>query len=129
MDVLDHLDLIGVGLNINVAARDMPKSLRHCGASLLIISGRAIDLNELLAVTAGRLHRVMSLRDEPPFSQMLREYDTHHALNGRRVSIANHDEAPITGSCEGVDRDGRLLVRTRSGLARVVAGHVVALQR
>src|SRR5437762_7116797 len=47
---LDHLDLIGLGLNVNVAAGDIPKPLRQRSTSLLIISGRTTDLNDSLAL-------------------------------------------------------------------------------
>jgi BirA family biotin operon repressor/biotin-[acetyl-CoA-carboxylase] ligase len=125
---LDSVDLIGLGMNVNIASRDLPASLRPRVTSLLMMTGRTFDLTELLATIAQDLLRVTSQRDEPPFAQLLREYDQHHALAGRRVSIPTVDgEPPVSGICEGLDREGRLLVRTRRGLERVVAGHVTAL--
>jgi BirA family biotin operon repressor/biotin-[acetyl-CoA-carboxylase] ligase len=122
---IDGVDLIGVGINVNLAARDVPTPLRSRVTSMMMIAGQKIDLNDLLEQVASNLHRIMSLRDEPPFAQLLREYAQHHALTGRRVSIAYHHEPPISGLCEGVDREGRLLVRTRKNLERIIAGHVV----
>jgi BirA family biotin operon repressor/biotin-[acetyl-CoA-carboxylase] ligase len=125
---LDNVDLIGLGMNVNISSREVPKYLRERVTSLLMMTGQTFDLTDSLATIAQDLLRVTSQRDEPPFSQMLREYDRHHALAGRRVSIPTVDgEAPVSGICEGLDREGRLLVRTRKGVERVVAGHVTAL--
>jgi biotin-(acetyl-CoA carboxylase) ligase len=69
---------------------------------------------------------MLTHQNERTFAQLLREYDQHHALIGRRVSVLSHSsEPPITGTCEGLDAMGRLLLRDRSRtLHHVIAGHV-----
>jgi biotin-(acetyl-CoA carboxylase) ligase len=73
-----------------------------------------------------RIYPVLSRRDEHPFPAVLREYDRHHALRGRRVSVTVHGDArPIRGTCQGLDGVGRLLVRDRARRQfHIVAGHV-----
>jgi BirA family biotin operon repressor/biotin-[acetyl-CoA-carboxylase] ligase len=125
---IDKADLIGVGLNVNVKMNDVPKHLRERVTSLNEISGRPIDPNTAIAAIAGRLHAMLSHRDDQNFRTVLREYDQHHALLGRRVTVTNSsDESPITGKCEGLDDTGRLLLRDRKTLHRVIAGHVQML--
>ena len=94
-------------------------------AVLLDISGVRFDMTALLADIARALYQSLSHRDEPPFAQMLRDYDRHHALVGRKVIITNVPGEPVlSGTVTGLDSMGRLLLRGKSGVARVIAGQV-----
>jgi BirA family biotin operon repressor/biotin-[acetyl-CoA-carboxylase] ligase len=118
-------DLIGVGMNLNVSDDDIPTALRERVTSLNAIAGRSIDPTEALITIAAQVHRMLSHRDEQSFREVLREYDQHHALLGRRVTVTNAPgEAPVTGKCEGLDETGRLLLRDRKTFHRVIAGQV-----
>jgi len=123
---LDSVDLIGIGLNVNRPARAIPKGLRDRTICLQQIApgGRPIDLTTTLVVLARQLHTTLIRRSETPFPALLREYDRHHALVGRVVTVRSPHEPAITGRCEGLDDAGRLLLRHRSRVHRVVAGHV-----
>jgi BirA family biotin operon repressor/biotin-[acetyl-CoA-carboxylase] ligase len=122
---VDGVDLIGLGLNVNVKTSQVPRKLRDRVTSLLEIAGISFDMTSLLAEIARSLHQNLSHRDEPPFAQMLREYDRHHALVGREVSIVNvPDGLPVKGIVAGLDSMGRLLLRHRTGTSRVIAGQV-----
>ena len=122
---LDRIDLIGLGLNVNVDGTDVPRALRERVTSLSDIAGIPFDMTALLIEIARALHENLSRPGEPPFSQMLREYDRHHALIGRPVSItAGNHEPTIKGMVIGLDSMGRLLVRGKSGVSRIIAGQV-----
>jgi biotin-(acetyl-CoA carboxylase) ligase len=119
--------MVGLGLNVNLdsALASVPPDLRERVTSLSELSGRDIDLTLALCTVASHLHRVISRRAEHPFEQVLREYDAHHALVGRTVSVRDGAEGvSVTGRCEGMDDMGRLLLRARSGLHRVISGQV-----
>jgi BirA family biotin operon repressor/biotin-[acetyl-CoA-carboxylase] ligase len=125
---VDKADLVGLGLNVNVSSREVPAELRDRVVSLAEAAGRDLDLTDVLVAIARQLHRTLAYRDEQSFAQLLRRYDEHHALIGRRVSIAAvPGEVPITGKCEGLDAMGRLLVRDRKAVRRVIAGEVKVL--
>lgn len=124
---LDKVDLIGLGLNVNINLRKVPKLLRERITSLQQITGSPINQSTALAVIARHLHQRLSHRNELSFDGVIREYDRHHALLHRRVTVFSPGtDPPITGMCEGLDRIGRLLVRDRQQLHRVLAGHVEA---
>src|SRR6185295_9050106 len=92
-------DLVGLGLNVNADTK-IPKSLRKQVASLSEISGKALDKTEVLVAVAQSLHRMISRRSEHPFAAVLRAYDRHHALIGRRITVAGVDgEPPVDGTC------------------------------
>ena len=73
-----------------------------------------------------RLHHLVTRRDEYPFAQLLRDYDASHSLIGRRVTVfgGGTDGAVVAGRVEGLDGTGRLLLRDRGTLHRVIAGQV-----
>jgi BirA family biotin operon repressor/biotin-[acetyl-CoA-carboxylase] ligase len=120
---VEKLDLIGVGLNVNVDAHRAPAALRDRITSLSAITCRDIDMTAALGALARHLRRLLTHADEHPFSLLLREYDTHHALVGKRVTVTAGDGA-VSGRCEGLDSQGRLLLRDRARLHRVLAGEV-----
>jgi len=119
-------DLIGLGLNVNVDPHKAPKALRNQITSLSTITGRPLDMTDVLVTIAKHLYPLIARRREHPFASILREYDKHHALRGRQVGVAVNGEEPslITGRCEGLDSVGRLLIRRGHTLHRVVAGQV-----
>jgi biotin-(acetyl-CoA carboxylase) ligase len=84
----------------------------------------ALDLSAILMTVARHLHTTLIRKSEMPFPTLLREYDRHHALVGRTVTVRSPNEPAITGKCEGLDNTGRLLLRNRRRMHRVIAGHV-----
>ena len=125
---VDKADLIGLGLNVNVDPSRAPRALQKRITSLSQIAGRPFDMTQVLGGVAQHVHRLLARRDELPFGQALRDYDRHHALVGRRVVVGGATgNGPISGRCEGLDSHGRLLLRNRKRLERVIAGEVQLL--
>jgi BirA family biotin operon repressor/biotin-[acetyl-CoA-carboxylase] ligase len=123
-------DLIGLGMNVNLNPDRAPAELQNHVTSLSAMAGRSLDVTSVLIHLAKGLHAMLSHRNERSFAQLLRQYDEHHALMGRRVTISSGaSEPPITGKCEGLDSMGRLLVRDRTALHHVIAGQVRLLNR
>lgn len=122
---VQRADLIGIGLNVNVAVADIPPPLRGRITSLSQITRTQHDKTDVLISIVRCLHAVLSRPHEHPFGSILREYDQHDCLRGRRVSVwINRDAQPIRGTCLGLDSHGRLLVRQRAKQLRIVAGQV-----
>ena len=120
-------DLVGLGLNVNLDRNDLPPPLRGQAVSLSEIAGAPVDLTLALSTVARHLYRLTSRRGEQPFADVLREYDANHALVGRDVTVVDGADTPaLTGRCEGLDEMGRLLLRSRGVLRRVISGTVVA---
>lgn len=121
-----NVDLIGIGLNINLDPAEVPPSLRGQVASLMSIGGRTYDLTSVLVIVASHLRGTLGRRHEQPVARYLAEYDRHHMLSGRRVSVvAQPGQKPLSGTCEGIDNIGRLLVRDRWQVHHLFAGHVL----
>jgi BirA family biotin operon repressor/biotin-[acetyl-CoA-carboxylase] ligase len=125
---VSNVDLVGIGLNVNVDPAEAPKDLRKQITSLSCIGGKSFDMTEVLLTIARHLRHNVRRRMEIPFQSFVREYSQHDALSGRRVTISSGgDEPPLTGRCEGIDNTGRLLVRRRGKIHGIVAGMVEIL--
>jgi len=118
-------DLVGLGLNINPDPRT-PRNLRDRIISLAEIAGTdLLDKTEVLIAIVKQLHPMLMRRAQQPFAKILREYDQHHALIGKRVTIAGNGSDSTSGVCQGLDSMGRLLLRSGTGeLQRIIAGQV-----
>jgi BirA family biotin operon repressor/biotin-[acetyl-CoA-carboxylase] ligase len=120
---IERADLIGLGLNVCTNLAAMPRGLQHKVTSLSNIAGRPIGVTEALATVAKHLHQILSKPGDRPFARLLQEYDQHHALIGRRVSIAQ-SEGSVSGVVKGLDDSGRLLVKDGSTIHHVISGQV-----
>ncbi len=104
---------------------EVPRGLLDKVTSLSAIAGRAIGMNETLITVGRHLHQLLSRPDDRNFPKLLAEYDRHHALIGRTVSIVTGQDQPaVTGVVKGLDNTGRLLLKTKTGLERIVSGQV-----
>lgn len=122
---IDKIDLIGIGLNVNLDRAEIPSGLRHRVTSLMGMSGAPLNRNLLIQAIIGQVRSLLVRRDQGSFPTLLREYDRVHALLGRRVRVVEAgDNASMEGLCEGLDREGRLLIRSESKVRRIVAASV-----
>jgi BirA family transcriptional regulator, biotin operon repressor / biotin---[acetyl-CoA-carboxylase] ligase len=105
--------VLGIGLNVALAPEDFPPELRETAATLALAPGAI----ETTLVTL--LQRVAHWLTEPP-AAVLDAFRIRDALTGRTIRWAAGE-----GVADGLDADGRLLVKTADG-ARVVldAGEV-----
>ena len=117
-------DLVGIGVNVNLEPAKAPAALRDRITSLRQIRGAPLDMTDVLAVIAGHLRLVLTRATDQPFPALLREYDAHHALVGKQVCVTDSAGQTICGKCEGLDPIGRLLLRHRGKLHRIISGQV-----
>jgi BirA family transcriptional regulator, biotin operon repressor / biotin---[acetyl-CoA-carboxylase] ligase len=111
--------VVGVGLNIAIAAEDFPPELRETAASLLpteaeggLPPGGAPSLRLALAA----LNDSLGLWTEAPDDEILSAYRARDALCGRRISWQNGE-----GIAEEIDERGHLVVK-KDGGERVALG-------
>lgn len=118
------VDVIGIGINVAVAAPDFPASLRRRAVSLAAATHTSPNQTDVLIAVA---NAVLHSHCHPPgFSHIRREFDRHHELTNRRVRVTSPPgTAVICGRCRGVDELGRLLVQSGTRLHRIASGHVL----
>lgn len=112
--------IVGVGLNVHTVA--FPDELESTATSLLRAGGVNLDRSILVADLATRIHAMVARFAESGLEPFLPELRARDAMRGRRVS---HEGALGVG--EGLDAEGRLLVRFDDGALRAVASGEVLL--
>ena len=122
---VDRVDLVGVGLNVNLEPRSAPKALRERITSMAEITGGSLDLTQTLTQLSQHLYPALARRGDTPFSQTLVRYQEKHALAGKRVTVTGLDDSlPVRGIVQGLDSHGRLILKDRGKTHRVVSGQV-----
>ena len=127
LDHVKHL-ILGIGVDVNIAASEFPADLRKLATSLKIEAGRHVHRADLAARILReldhdyerlRVHRVQEVADE---------WEQHCTTLGRRVSIHLGDRT-LQGQAESLDEDGALLLRTQHGRLERIIGGDVTLQK
>lgn len=120
-----RVDLIGLGMNINIDPQEAPRSLGSRITSLYAIAGHELDITDALLTIARHMHQTLSRRNQHLFRALLNEYHEHHMLVGRSIRVVGAEEhGSVAGQCMGLDDMGRLLVQESKRLHRVTVGHV-----
>jgi BirA family biotin operon repressor/biotin-[acetyl-CoA-carboxylase] ligase len=119
--------VLGAGINVSQSVDELPvpqaTSLRLAGAAT---TDRDTLLRGYLRQLAADYRAWDAAGGDPRTSGLGPAYREACTTIGRRVAVQLPGRDPLTGECEGVDDDGRLLVRDDRGGAQVLAaGDVV----
>jgi BirA family biotin operon repressor/biotin-[acetyl-CoA-carboxylase] ligase len=122
---IERADLVGVGINANVDIAAAPASLKKQITSLSQIAHHPVNISSLLIEVARSIAPGLLRGKDRPFAAVLKEYDRHNALTGRRITVqAAGEETAMTGICAGLDSAGQLLLRSGGRSHKIIAGHV-----
>jgi BirA family biotin operon repressor/biotin-[acetyl-CoA-carboxylase] ligase len=126
---LRSVDLIGVGVNVNVISSDAPVELRDRITSLRELTGSMWDLTDVVAEINHSLDEVLSVEAEDAVGTMLQEYSLHHWPTGKMIELTDTDRIPwMEGRCDGIDTQGRLIVNNDAGTHAILTGCVVSVR-
>ncbi len=116
--------VIGVGINVNWRAVEMPGELAGRATSLADLTGEAVDRVELLDKLLNALDREIAALEEgrSPVDRLRAVF----WLAGRPVIVAT-DVGTVEGMVDGVGDDGALLLTTHTGPMTLTVGEVVSV--
>lgn len=126
---LDHLKdvLLGIGMDVNLEAKDFPPELRSIATSLRIESGQTVHRSELAVAILRELDCDYERVKRGQFDALAEQWQQHCTTLGCQVSI-KVGERIIRGRAEALDEDGALLVRGSHGhLERIIGGDVTVV--
>jgi BirA family transcriptional regulator, biotin operon repressor / biotin---[acetyl-CoA-carboxylase] ligase len=124
------VDTVILGYGINVGAVAFPPELASRATSLEIELGRAIDRARLFAETLAALARRYEDLLDGRFDAILDAWRTRApSAHGSRVTwtTATTPESVVSGTTEGIDDRGALLVRVGEQIEHIVAGELTWL--
>jgi BirA family biotin operon repressor/biotin-[acetyl-CoA-carboxylase] ligase len=123
---LDHLKelILGIGIDVNLEAHDLPAPLRKIATSIRIESGQMVDRAGLAVAILRELDRDYERIKNGEFDIVAEEWQQQCTTIGAQVSIRIGDRV-IRGLAEALDADGALLLRGQHGhLERIIGGDV-----
>ena len=123
---LDHIKylVIGIGVDVNVAAHEFPADLRQLATSLRIEAGRLLNRADLAIAILRALDDDYARITGGQFEAVANEWAERCTTLGQPVTIHIGDRR-LHGRAEALDQDGALLLRTEHGrLERIIGGDV-----
>jgi BirA family transcriptional regulator, biotin operon repressor / biotin---[acetyl-CoA-carboxylase] ligase len=115
--------LVGIGLNLNLAADDIPPELRDKATSVLIVTGQPVDRVQFATKLFAVLDRRCGAAQRGAFAAVRPLYERFFALNGRQVTVVETGSS-TQGVVRGIDPDGALVLETEHGSIRILTGDV-----
>lgn len=127
MDRVDYV-VIGLGVNVNTRAADLPSDIARLATSVRIAGGRRVSRAALLRSILESIDACYAQFQVEGFSPIMDRWRRHNNVIGQRVTVdmlgTRH-----TGVVENVDDDGVLILRTDDGgLKRIFSGDVTRLR-
>jgi BirA family transcriptional regulator, biotin operon repressor / biotin---[acetyl-CoA-carboxylase] ligase len=119
-----RLSAVVVGLGLNLRPSAYPPEIAARAVSLEALAGRAVDPDGMLVAILGALaRRRRALADDGGAALLDAWRAWSPSASGSRIRWRQQDQV-CDGVTAGVDATGALLVQTRTGEARLVAGEV-----
>lgn len=115
--------VIGIGINVRLSDATRARIGRPA-TDLDAACGAAPDRNRLLAHVLLELDRVLEPFEREGFAPLRDEWQSRHAHQGKRVTLALPDGTRQSGRARGVAEDGALLLETRAGTKRCHSGEI-----
>ncbi len=115
--------IVGIGLNVNTL--EFPEEVANIATSMRQQSARQLPLPDVLAAVIRRfaLRRHQLGRD---FPEIIAAVSQRCVLTGQQVSLIT-SSGPRCGTVEGISTSGELLLRTASGLERLIQADEIRL--
>ncbi len=127
LDRIKHV-ILGIGVDVNLAANEFPAELRRLATSLKAEAGHAVARPALAAGILRELDRDYARLRAGEFAAIADEWAAHCATLGQHVTIGV-GERRVRGRAEALDDDGALLLRTEHGVIEHIVGGDVTVEK
>jgi BirA family biotin operon repressor/biotin-[acetyl-CoA-carboxylase] ligase len=117
--------VLGIGVNVNNSFHDASQAFSSRAASLRDLTGKSLPLYVMLSSIVTKVLRHVELLDQDDPQLPARWHDAC-CLKGSSIRVKVGSQK-TEGLCEGIGRDGALLVRNSQGLHQCHSGSVTRL--
>jgi BirA family transcriptional regulator, biotin operon repressor / biotin---[acetyl-CoA-carboxylase] ligase len=119
-----HFVILGMGVNLNMDAKEFPKEIRTQATSVKAEQGRPVSRKAFAALLLEELERWYDIFLKEGGAPVLKAWRDRAQIQGKEVRVTSFDEVQV-GRAVDVDSDGALILETRGGeRKRIVAGDV-----
>ncbi len=116
---------IGIGINTQISWQNAPSQLLERATCLSNVAGRAIYCEEVLLDVIENLRQQLS-NWRADSDCWLNEWRGRCLLTDRVVHVRSAESGEVIGLCQGIDSQGRLLLRTESHTYSLNACEIVS---
>lgn len=116
-----HAVVIGIGINVRPPAGGWPEALQSSAGDLSSAAGVSLCRMDVAIAVLRRFDALYHEYLANGFAPIREAWWQAHAACGKPVRVHN-GSAYIEGIAEALDTDGALLLRTASGLTRILSG-------
>lgn len=102
--------IIGIGINANLTADELPPTDRLPATSLLVEGGEEIDRITLLEALGAGLDAALELFDREGFAPFVARYAALDGLAGHAITLKLPQDS-VKGTAVGIDAQGQLILR------------------
>jgi BirA family biotin operon repressor/biotin-[acetyl-CoA-carboxylase] ligase len=122
--------VLGIGVNVNLEAADLPEELRAIATSLRIAGGKSLDRVAFGEALLARLETEIDDVRAGAFQAVLERFRKSFTMAGKEVRVGGPGLArEVVGTVHGLDEDGALLVEPRGRpVERILAGDVTLVR-
>ena len=120
--------ILGIGVDVNLAATEFPADLRKTATSLRMETGRPVSRSELAVHILRELDRDYARVCAGQFTRVADEWEAHCSTIGREVTVQLGTRR-VRGCVESLDDDGALLLRSEHGHLERITGGDVTLEK
>lgn len=122
------LAVIGVGINVNIEARDFPDSFRMNATSVKNETGESVMREPIVAEILNETGRWYTILQSGHKEKIISEWQSLSSTLGRQV-LVTAGQTTYAGLAEAIDDWGMLLVRLPSGeIKRIGSGDLTVLE-
>lgn len=121
MEKINYL-IMGIGINTGITKKMLPRDLKKTVTSFAM-ENVPVNRTQLLRDIFCDLEHYYFEAEKEGFSPILEEWKKLSCMLGKDVEVAMPDRT-FSGTAVDLDESGNLLVRTDSGIERVLAGDV-----
>ena len=118
--------VLGLGINVHLTADELPVPT---ATSLAVLRpGERFARAEIMATVLATLALLYHRWEDGLDAELAADYFARSGTIGRPVRVLDGDGTSVTGKAVGVDAEGRLRVRTPTGVQTFAAGDVTHLR-
>jgi len=117
--------ILGIGVNLNMTAAQLPVDLRHPATSLFLEAGSRVDRSRFTGTMLNELDRLYEEFLAHGFGPVREEWQRRCNASGRQVLVSDSGTDCTGGRFIGIDSDGAMLLRSDDNiLHRITCGDV-----
>lgn len=119
-DNVDYI-VVGIGVNVNLGADQIPDDLKDRATSILIENGEPLKREQLLAAILNQLEPIYDNWRAFGFRPLVQNINALDALRGLSIRM-DLSGSPVEGIASGILDDGSLLLQTAKGPLPIYSG-------